>query len=94
MDAHSFGSQFLFGKRSGNDACRRLAGTRSSTASPIADAVFLLIDAVGMTDAVGMFEPFVVLGACVFVADQKSNRRTEGDEIALLTDRFTDRPLR
>ena len=80
MNAHSLGSELLFGNGAGYDTCGGLSCGGSAASTPIADAVFLLIDFVGMSGAVGVAKPFVVFGACVFVADEESNRGAEGDQ--------------
>ena len=67
-------SQLLFGDTAGNDTRRCLTGTGSAAATPVTDAVFLLIDLVGMSGPVSMSEPFVVLRSCVFIPDDECNR--------------------
>ena len=78
VDRDSLCRQFLFGDTTRHDACSSLTGTRPTTASPVANTIFLLIDFVGVPDTISMFEPLIVFGAGIFVTDEKGDRSAKG----------------
>ena len=73
MDGDPFEAQGLFGDTSGYYASGGLAGGSSAATPPVPDAVFLLVGLVGMSRAIGVSEPFVVLRPGISVANKESN---------------------
>ena len=76
--------QRLAGQTTGYDPRRRLTRRSTSAATPISYTVFLLIGAVGVPHAERTAQRLVVFRPCIAVANQKSNRRTQGNKVCTL----------
>ena len=81
VNGDTFGGELLFGDTSGYYACRCFPCGSPASASPVPDTVFLFVRLIGMSGPIGVFEPFIVFGSGIFIANDEGNRGAKGDTV-------------